>query len=239
LSRLTDVYLEIDGAASISTSLIDAVNRLCDDVEDAKKDISVLISLTGPSSVGLADAADAADEVPADLGIHTVNKWERAVRRLERLPAFTMAVVDGACQGPALDVLLATDYRLATRRSSLRMPRVAWSTWPGMALFRLANQLGTSRARQLAVLGLEVPARRAANWGLVDELVEDIVERSREVLNAYASANGKELAIRRQLLAEASSTTFEDALGPHLAACDRTLRQAETGVGIAPYPPAR
>ncbi|MCZ9336264.1 enoyl-CoA hydratase/isomerase family protein, partial [Streptomyces sp. TRM76130] len=36
--------------------------------------------------------------------------------------------------------------------------------------------------------------------------------------------SGKELAIRRQLLFDAANTAFEDALGPHLAACDRALR---------------
>ncbi|KOG89867.1 enoyl-CoA hydratase, partial [Streptomyces varsoviensis] len=36
--------------------------------------------------------------------------------------------------------------------------------------------------------------------------------------------SGKDLAIRRQLLLDARTTSFEDALGPHLAACDRLLR---------------
>jgi isomerase DpgB len=41
-----------------------------------------------------------------------------------------------------------------------------------------------------------------------------------------ASWAGAELAIRRQLMDEASWMSFEDALGPHLAACDRALRRA-------------
>jgi isomerase DpgB len=37
--------------------------------------------------------------------------------------------------------------------------------------------------------------------------------------------DGAEMAIRRQLIFEAGSTTFEDALGAHLAAADRALRR--------------
>jgi isomerase DpgB len=44
-----------------------------------------------------------------------------------------------------------------------------------------------------------------------------------------SAAPGAELAIRRQLMLEAMTTTFEDALGTHLAACDRALRSVATG----------
>jgi isomerase DpgB len=40
-----------------------------------------------------------------------------------------------------------------------------------------------------------------------------------------AGITGTELAIRRQLFLDAGHTRFEDALGSHLAACDRTLRR--------------
>jgi len=45
---------------------------------------------------------------------------------------------------------------------------------------------------------------------------------------AETAVDGRELSIRRRLLLEAASTSFEDALGAHLAACDRALRRAAT-----------
>jgi isomerase DpgB len=148
------------------------------------------------------------------------------LRRLERLPAVTVAVLDGACRGPALDVLLTTDYRLATPDARLGVGSLDGSTWPGMALYRLAHQLGPARARQLALFGVELPASRALDWGLLDEVVPDPEERSQELLAGFGTVSGKELAVRRQLLGEATTTSFEDALGGHLAACDRALRRA-------------
>jgi isomerase DpgB len=47
--------------------------------------------------------------------------------------------------------------------------------------------------------------------------------RSGRVTGAVA---GAELAIRRQLLLDAPTVSFDDALGVHLAACDRAIRQA-------------
>jgi isomerase DpgB len=223
LSRLTDVYLRIDAGAALSDALIGAVNEACDRVEDSAKNLAVLVCLDGTGD------RPAAEPYPHHLGVHTVNRWERALRRLERVPALTLAVVHGACRGPALDVLLTTDYRVATPGGSLHAPVVAGAAWPGMALYRLASQLGTGRARRLGVLGMDLAAADALAWGLVDELADDTVTAARTVLTRLAGHRGTELAIRRQLLSEARSTSFEDATGSHLAACDRAIRLAGSG----------
>jgi isomerase DpgB len=227
ISRLTDFYFELDGSAALSASLVDKVNAVCRQVGDGKKDATLLVGVTG-GSLGEAD-----EPWPYDVGVHIVNQWERALRRLERLPVVTVAVVDGICRGPALDVLLTMDYRIATGDTRLRVPAVGGSTWPGMTLHRLANQLGVARARQVALFGTELGAPRACEWGLLDEIVEDTVSRCREVLGTFSGMSGKEVSIRRQLLFDASATSFEDALGSHLAACDRALRLASTGPDAA------
>ncbi|HEV7899809.1 MAG TPA: enoyl-CoA-hydratase DpgB [Planosporangium sp.] len=240
LSRLTDFYLELDGSAALSAALLDEVGAVCRQVGDGKKDASLLVRMVG-ACVGPAVGAGAAGEAdgpwPYDVDVHAVNQWERVLRRLERIPAVTVAVVDGVCRGPALDVLLTTDYRIATPDTRLRVPSIGRNTWPGMTLHRLATQLGVARARQAALFGTEIDAARACTWGLLDEVADDTAARCREVLNGFAGVSGKEVSIRRQLLFEASSTSFEDALGSHLAACDRALRLASTGPDAAPGMP--
>ncbi|MCZ9340005.1 enoyl-CoA hydratase/isomerase family protein, partial [Streptomyces sp. TRM76130] len=68
------------------------------------------------------------------LDVMLVSKWERVLRRLERLPVATVAVADGDCGGPALDVFLAADVRAVTPGARLLVARDATgSTWPGMA----------------------------------------------------------------------------------------------------------
>jgi isomerase DpgB len=214
VTGLAEANLAIGGSTALSGALIDEVNALCGRVE-ATQAGTVLLRLGG----GCDNACYA-------VTVQTVSRWERALRRLERLPAATVAVVDGPCAGPAFDALLTADYRIAAPGAGLRIPPVGAGPWPGMALYRLANQVGAGRARSLALFGTELPAARAAEWGLLDEVVPDPAARSRAVLDAFAGTRGKELAIRRRLLLDAGSTSFEDALGAHLAACDRALRLA-------------
>lgn len=222
LSDGADVYYRIDTAETLSPALIATLDELCDRVEAAGDDAIAVLHLIGRD--------DAVSAWPGqDVGIHAVNRWERVLRRVERLGAVTIAVIEGSCHGPALEILLATDYRIGTRDTRLSLPLTSGEFWPGMALHRLANQVGVAQARRLVLFASELSAAQAMQLGLVDELVDDVVEGVSATTALVGRVTGAELGIRRRLLLEATTTTFEDALGTHLAACDRTLRRAAAG----------
>ncbi|RLV70617.1 enoyl-CoA hydratase/isomerase [Streptomyces sp. CBMAI 2042] len=211
--------LKVDGRRPLSADRIDAIGEACDRAEAHGS--RIVLHVSGAPEGPWAD----------DLTVSLVSKWERALRRLERLPAATVAVADGDCGGLALDALLATDYRIATGSVRLVMPVRNGATWPGMALYRLGRQgAGASAIRRAVLFGTPVEAAEALAVQLVDEVVDDparALELAGERLTAVA---GSELAIRRQLMLEASTIGFEEALGAHLAACDRALRRAAAGV---------
>jgi len=173
-------------------------------------------------AVLLLDGTTAAGATPVDTSL--INKWERTLRRLERLRATTVAVARGTCWGVGLEMLLATDYRIGTPdlRFLLSTGAGPGPAWPGMGLYRLANQLGVSRVRRAMQFGTPVDAATAVSWSLLDEVADDW-----DAARAAAAAirPDADAAVRRQLLLEATTTTFEDALGRHLAACDRQLRR--------------
>ncbi|MCF0085933.1 MULTISPECIES: enoyl-CoA-hydratase DpgB [unclassified Streptomyces] len=167
---------------------------------------------------------------PARVDVRDVNRWERAVRRLEKLPAMIVSTAEGICGGPALDLLLASDFRIGDPGLLLMLPVNDGHFWPGMAVYRLAQQLGTARARQIVLWGDDLDARRAHEVGLIDQLSEDLTEAAHTAVVLMGRISDRELAVRRQLLLEAPATEFQDALGAHLAACDRELRRlAESG----------
>ena len=99
-----------------------------------------------------------------------------------------------------------------------------------MVLHRLVNQIGLTRARQLVLFEAEVPADRALELGLVEEVVPDPAERIAAIVKQARGRSGTELAIRRRLLLDAVTTPFEESLGTHLAACDRVQRR-KAGAG--------
>jgi isomerase DpgB len=210
-----DLVLRIDGAKPISAAAIEALQAFCDRTEDRAGAGLATIYVSG---------------VPRDgwtrhLTVGLVSKWERALRRLERLTEATVTVAWGDCGGLALDVLLATDFRIATPDTRLQLMLDGDATWPGMSLYRLACQAGPGRIRRAALLGTLLDAREVQALHLVDEVVDDPDTALAALAERAGAVSGKELAIRRQLLFDVSRTSFEDALGSHLAACDRALRR--------------
>lgn len=214
-TTVAGVELRIDGARQISTDSASELLRFCDQAEDGGTGLAT-IRVTGAPGPGFA----------AGLEVGTVSKWERALRRLERLGRPTVAVLSGPCGGPALDALLATDFRIATPDARLLPTVHGDATWPGMSLYRLARHAGPGPIRRAALLGTPIDLAEALTLRLVDEVTDDPDAAVADLATHAARITGKELAIRRQLIFDASRTSFEDALGSHLAACDRALRRA-------------
>ncbi|MFF7865823.1 enoyl-CoA-hydratase DpgB [Streptomyces qaidamensis] len=215
-----EIPLRIDGRQPLAADTVAAVTAACEAAEDLDGRASVVVRVSGAPSGPL----------PGELTVSLVSRWERVLRRLERLPATTVSVADGDCGGPALDVLLATDHRIATNSVRLVLTVEGGGTWPGMALYRLAGHGPHAAPIRHAVLyGTPVGAADALALHLVDELTDDVPKALRLAAARARAVSGTELAIRRQLLHEAAGTSFEEALGAHLAACDRVLRRATTG----------
>jgi isomerase DpgB len=207
-----DLEIRIDGLRPPCAEAIADIGAACDAAEDCPEYGRVIVHVTGAPRRSWA----------GDLTVALVSRWERALRRLERLPATTIAVASGDCGGTALDALLATDYRIATASARLLVPVEAGATWPGLALYRLARQAGVAAIRQAVLLGLPIQVHDALALNLIDELTDDTAS----ALALVPAVSGPELAIRRQLILDATTADFDDALGVHLAACDRALRRA-------------
>jgi isomerase DpgB len=217
--------LRIDGSHTLTAKSVAELGALCDRAEDGAASGSgtpnfVILQVSGVPEPGWSN----------DLPVALVSKWERGLRRLERLPAVTIAVADDDCGGSALDALLVADYRIMPVGSRLVMPVVAGATWPGMALYRLARQAaGAAPARRALLFGTPIGAAEALAIGLIDDVAGNAALALEKAAEVAGAAPGAELAIRRQLMLEAMTTTFEEALGAHLAACDRALRSVATG----------
>jgi isomerase DpgB len=226
IAAICDLTLRIDGSRAPTAESVAELSTLCNKAEDSHTgrpggENCAILRVSGVPGPGWAD----------DLTVALVSKWERELRRLERLPLVTIAVADGDCGGPALDALLVADYRIMPPGTRLVMPVVASVTWPGMTTYRLVRQAASAAlARQALLFGTPIGAAEAQAMGIIDDVAANAALALEEVMVVARAAPGAEFAIRRQLMQEAMTTTFEEALGAHLAACDRALRSVATGV---------
>jgi enoyl-CoA hydratase/3-hydroxyacyl-CoA dehydrogenase len=126
-----------------------------------------------------------------------------------------IAALDGFCLGGGLELALACDFRIATRRCELGQPEIHLGLIPGGGgTQRLTRLIGLSKAKELVMLGERISAERALGLGLIDHMVEN--EKFEQGVKAYAEklAGGPPIAIRlaKQIMNAGSESPLEAAL---------------------------
>ncbi|MBS0233648.1 MAG: enoyl-CoA hydratase/isomerase family protein [Proteobacteria bacterium] len=94
--------------------------------------------------------------------------------RIEKLPIPVVAAIHGVCVGGGLELILACNYRIATRDDSTRVgfPEVKLGIFPGFnGTARSIKQGGPMAAMQLMLTGGMVRANVAKAQGFIDQLV--------------------------------------------------------------------
>ncbi len=103
--------------------------------------------------------------------VRTVNAL---LDRIERLPVPSVAAIHGVCVGGGLELVLACQYRIATRDDATRVgfPEVKLGIMPGFnGTARALRQAGPLAAMPLMLSGSMIRATAARGMGLIDELV--------------------------------------------------------------------
>ena len=87
----------------------------------------------------------------------------------EALEQVTICAIEGYCLGGGMALAVACDWRVCAEDTQLRLPEIplginmSWQANP-----RITALIGPSRAKQVIILGENIPATQAENWGLVD-----------------------------------------------------------------------
>lgn len=107
----------------------------------------------------------------------------------------TMAVLPGPAAGAGLSIALSCDFRFAAESAflSTAYARIGVSGDYGIA-WLLTRVVGPARARQLLLTSERVPAKRALEMGLVNEVVADESLQAAAVAFAESLANGPRVA---------------------------------------------
>jgi 3-hydroxyacyl-CoA dehydrogenase/enoyl-CoA hydratase/3-hydroxybutyryl-CoA epimerase len=103
------------------------------------------------------------------------------LERLERSRVPVVAAIHGACLGGGLEMALACAWRIATDhpKTVLALPEVQLGLIPGAGgTQRLPRVVGLQAALDMILTGKNVRARKAAQLGLVHELVHPSILRS-------------------------------------------------------------
>lgn len=132
---------------------------------------SVRVVVVG-GSWAAPDASDTANDVDDNLDDDREPREPDPLDWLQRPDVISVAALRGPVTGSAFALALACDVRIATTDATFALPALGQARLPAVgALGRLVHALGYARAFELCVLGAELSADRAVQWGLVSSTV--------------------------------------------------------------------
>jgi enoyl-CoA hydratase len=174
----------IDRPERMNSMAFELVGPLHDAIETvaADNDTSCVI-LTGQGNVFCAGADTKHDEPPPNIGGLTLTRIATRsmsiladlVPALQRMPQPVICAINGAAIGGGLCLTLGADIRIAAESAYFRAAGInngLTAVELGLS-FLLPRAIGSSRAFELMLSGRDLPAREAAEMGLVSRCVPD------------------------------------------------------------------
>ena len=155
-------------------------------------------------------------DIPEDVFAQEAEKlvahpFTSAIDALDATDLPTIAALPGHTIGGGLELALACDLRIGADGIKLGMPPAKLGlVYSHTGLRRFMDIIGVARTRELFLLGRNIEARRALDWGLINEVVigSDLEETALAwatelAANAPLSVQGNKRVIRELLRAEA------------------------------------
>lgn len=117
---------------------------------------------------------------------------DRTLGTLERCPIPTIAAIRGSCAGGGAAIAACCDLRIAAKASKFGFPiaRTLGNCLSMNNLARLADMIGSARAKELIFLAKMIDAPAALEYGFLTEVVDEpeaVLPRAEEIARQVAT----------------------------------------------------
>ncbi len=154
-------------------------------------------------SAGYDIASIPSETFERDAEALVAHPFQAAMEAIASHPWPTVAAINGHCIGGGLELAITCDMRICAAGATLGMPPVKLGlVYSHTGLRKFLQTVGLARTKELFLTGRNVKAERAAEIGLVHEVVDDdrleadAVELAAEIAaNAPLSMRGNKSAI--------------------------------------------
>ncbi len=213
-----------DGVATITMDRPEKRNAMTDemwalfeshlsDLDPGGADRVLVVTGTGGAFCGGSDVTGLLDDPSSMPG--RIDVSNRCVLAMHDLPIPTVALVDGVAAGSGANLALACDLVIATQRSRFAQLFIHRGlSLDSGASWLLPRLVGERRARELALLGQQVPAGEALDMGMITRVVGDdeLAAVGGEIVDTLLGHSSIALAGNKKLLDQSWSASLAQAL---------------------------
>ncbi len=184
---------------ALDSPLLDSLATVLEGLSDDESLRVVVLAGRGKVFCAGADfgelAALNASTAPAFVG-----RVHRVCAALRALPVPVVARLHGVVIGAGLEIAAACDLRIAAKGTRFAMPEVKLGIPSVVEAALLPRLMGSGRAAWLVLTGEPIEAERACEWGLVEELTEELDQTVGRVVQSLVGADRQALRLQKELL---------------------------------------
>jgi enoyl-CoA hydratase/carnithine racemase len=175
----------------------------------------------------------AADSI--DMSYH--ERFEKALRILEKMEKVVIVGMHGYCLGGALQLAMACDIRVSTADCQIGLPAIRESLVPGLGTWRLPRYIGWGRAKRLILGGENISGEEALNIGLVDHLAppEDFFSHLDQIAANYLKSCSLGSRMSKLLTNSAFDLDYDEFLDEYFRLQERTQYSMDAEEGKRAY----
>lgn len=167
----------------------------------------IVITGTGPSFSAGRDTTELGRNVEGGGLSHRATS-QRLNRLIRGCPKPVIASLHGYVLGKAVEIAVATDFRVASADTKIGLPEINFGLITDNAgATGIALLAGPSRAKLMLMSGQPVDAATALAWGLVDRVVE--ADRLEAEVHAFATRLSERDPLALQMAKEAVDQLHE------------------------------
>lgn len=161
---------------ALNETVVAQLGAVLDDLNTDSSVDTIVLEGAGKAFVAGADVKFFVDKIRADSfkDIYNFTAFGHEVlNKLEESPKTTIALTTGLALGGGLELALACDYRIGTRRTQFRFPETSIGIYPGLGgTQRTVRICGIEAARWAVLAGNFMDHKTAHALGLLTHLVQ-------------------------------------------------------------------
>lgn len=186
-------------ANALDSALLERLRAAVEELGGDETLRAVVLAGRGRTFCGGADVAELKSLTRETAGAF-VTRIHEVCNAIRRLPVPVVARLHGAVIGAGLEIAAACDLRVAAEGTKFSMPEVRLAIPSVVEAALLPRLMGSGRAAWLVLTGEAIDAKRAQEWGLVEEVSGNVDEASALLLKQLLAADREALRLQKQLL---------------------------------------
>lgn len=225
---------------ALSEAMLDALQKMLDEVSVDPKVRCVILSAKGPAfcaghNLKEMTAARADDDKGLAYFTKILNQCSEMMQSIVRCPKPVIAAVNGVATAAGCQLVASCDLAIASEGSKFSTPGVHIGLFCSTPMVALSRNIAPKHAMEMLLTGDMIAAERAAEMGLVNQVVSaDVLDEAvLEMAQKIASKSTATVAIGKQAFYKQRELTLLEAYdyASQVMVSNMMGKDAEEGIG--------